>query len=543
MLASRDLRPGPLYATTTFEQWLPVVRGRQVVLEWRAPAAPSRLLLPVVSHGKAPLHVRLLRVPGELELAAWTIDERPEADIVVRLPVPSGTPPPGRLRLELSSNAEQETGAPWIGWSLQRLGGKVEVGAEAQAGAGPLVVLEYPWPSLALLWLWVLVPLAARIDAARGARAMVLPVAIGLSALATSMLLWQRDYVRVFAHWDADDFGAYAQRLATWIAVPAERGAAEAWFAQYTHAHNPLGPALMAIPIVLGAPVHLVYVAFSAFCSFFSLLIMRRMLTRVGVSAAVAVAAMMLYGSHLLFIRSFARPVTDALGNLLSVGTLALLLDRLRAPLPRQLAGLSLLGMLNSIARPQGLAYVPFVTGAAIAIDTARARGRLLPTTVRDVLWLAILPLATVLCLFTAFGWWSNARALLAAAERYRPWFTASHFGWSLVGTLQLLPLLWLRAGRRLWTPPGLVVLVWLAYYVGMLVAVRAPFWMRHFVPILPAAVLLAAIGLDATRGWLRTAAFGFVALVCLANVAAVVYLVLDPTNLSLRLFGLMTLG
>jgi hypothetical protein len=159
------------------------------------------------------------------------------------------------------------------------------------------------------------------------------------------------------------------------------------------------------------------------------------------------------------------------------------------------------------------------------------------------VLWLAVAPAAAVLGLFAAFGWWDNARALLAAADRYRAWFTARDLGGSLAGTLQLLPLLWLAAGRGLRSPPARLLLGWIVYYVGMLIAVRAPFWMRHFLPVLPAAIALSAVGIDAARGRTRTAALAVVAASAAANVAVLAHFVLDGDNLSLRLFSRLTLG
>jgi len=75
-----------------------------------------------------------------------------------------------------------------------------------------------------------------------------------------------------------------------------------------------------------------------------------------------------------------------------------------------------------------------------------------------------------------------------------------------------------------------------------MLVVVRAPFWARHFLPIVPAAVALAAMGVDAARGRVRTGALALAAALGAANVAALVRFILDPENLSLRFLGL-TLG
>jgi hypothetical protein len=493
--------------------------------------------------GRAPLRVRLVDAAGGRELAAWTLDARPASAEPALLPVPPLGGSPRRLRLELTSNASDVAQAPLVAWGSQRLGGTARVGADDQPDRGPLVVVEYAWPSVALLWLWALVPVSWLVDARRG-RGAALPIALGAAGLATSLLLWQRDYTRFFAHWDADDFGRYAGWLARWVTTPDDRAAAAEWFARYPHAHNPLGPALVAAGIVAGVPGHLAYAGVSGLCSFFSLLVVRRILaTDLGLSRGAVAAGLMLYGTHLLFVRAFARPVTDALGQALTVATLALLLDRLRRPARAQLAGLALLNVLNPLARPQGLAFIPFVTAATICIDARRGADRLAPTALRAAGWLAAVPLTVVLGLFAAFGWWANAQALHATIERYAAWFTPPYLALALLATLQLLPLGWAAAGRALRRPAALVLLAWSAYYVALLVLVRAPFWARHFLPIVPAAVVLATMGLDAARGRTRTIALALVAVSCAANVAALVRFVLDPTNLSLRPFPGLTLG
>ena len=539
---SRDLRPGPLYATTTFRDWLPIVRDGAVVLEWSSPAAPSRILLPVVTDGPEPLRVRLVDAASRLELAAWTLDSRGDDDPPALLPVPASGRSPRRLRLELSSNADDDARAPRVAWASNRLGGKASIGDDEQADRGPLVVVEYPWPTSALVWLWALVPIAWLVEA-RKPRGIALPVALGVAALATSLLLWQRDYVRVFAHWDADDFGTYASWLARWVTTPGDRAAAADWFARYLHAHNPLGPVLVATGIAAGAPTHLAYAGVSTACSFASLLLVRRILASgLGLSPVAVAAGLTLYGTHVIVVRAFARPVTDALGEVLTVGTLALLLDRLRRPVPGQLVGLALLNVLHPLARPQGLAFIPFVTAATLAIDARTPTDRPVPAVLRAVAVLAVLPVAVVLGLFVAFDWWDNARALHDTIGRYAAWSTADNLALTLLLTLQLLPLYWVAAGRALRSPASLLLLAWTAYYVAMLVVVRAPFWARHFLPIVPSAVILTAMGLDAARGRARTFALALAAALSAANVAALVRFILDPTNLSLRLLGL-TLG
>jgi len=125
---------------------------------------------------------------------------------------------------------------------------------------------------------------------------------------------------------------------------------------------------------------------------------------------------------------------------------------------------------------------------------------------------------------------------------RYAAWSTAGNLVPALLLTLQLLPLCWAAGARALRGPAALLLAAWAAYYVAMLVVVRAPFWARHFLPIVPSAVILTAMSLDAARGRVRTFGLALATALSAANVAALVRFILDPANLSLRLLGL-TLG
>jgi hypothetical protein len=376
----------------------------------------------------------------------------------------------------------------------------------------------------------------------RGSAALL--VTLGLLGVVTSVLLWQRDYSIHFGHWDADEFGTYATTMARYLTTPASRAAGREWIARYIHAHNPLGPALIAIPVALGMPTHLAYLGMSAACSFLALLLVHAMLRRVlGVSRAVGLAIIVLYGCQLIFLRSFARPVTDALGHLLSVATLVLLLERVAAPSAGQVLGLGMMNVLHPLARPQGIAYLPFVAIAVMAIDAIRDRRNRFRAAARALLAIGAAPLGTLLALFVLFGWFANVRTLLLAAERFRPWFTLRDFAWSFAGVVQLLPLVWLAAGARWWDRRALLLASWAVYCTAVLIAVRAPFWMRHFLPILPALMGLGALALERLEGRLRAMAFTLVAVLCAVNVALVIQLITDRTNLSLRLLSTITLG
>jgi hypothetical protein len=545
VLLSRDLRPPPLYRTLDAADGVRVVAGEPVSLECDVPRPPSGFVLPVwFSRPGIALRVRLLDGSGA-ERASVSLDEAAlgGSDVAVAAFSP-GADGPRRIRLEFSSDAAAPRHAPELDWSEWRPAGAAVVrrGDREVRNGGPVLLLEYPWPSRNALWLWLLVIPAALVALRDERRFPVLLVVVSLVAMTTSVLLWQRDYVRWFSHWDADEFGAYATALARWLTTPATRAAEVEWMRRYIHAQNPLGPALMAVPIALGLPAHVAYLGFSAWCSFASLLVLFALLRRrLGISYPVSAGVALLCASHLVFLRSFARPVTDALGHLLTAGSLALLVSRAVAPAPRQRGALAALNLLHPLARPQGVACIPFVTLAVVLLDRRRPGAR--SGALGAVVELLVVPLAILGALYWWFGWWQNAAALVVATKGFATWFSGPDFAWSLVATAQLLPLLWVARWRSALDVPAALLLGWIAYYLAVLVAVRAPFWARHFLPLLPALLTLGALGVDAMGRRARTLAVAGLLVLAAANVAAVVHFICDRSNLSLRLLPAFSLG
>jgi hypothetical protein len=542
---SRDLLPAPLYRSMAGNVRLPIARDHPVSLDLAVSQPPTGLLLPVaLPDRRGALRVRVTELPVGREIARATITASTlVAPNLARVRFP---PSASRLRLEFSSD-DALAGAPVLLSSrlmpgtnaIGRLDGR-DVGPN-----GPLLLLEYAWPSRQALWIWLLViPLAVR--AVRREQAFPsLLLALGVAALITSTLLWERDYSRHFGHWDADDYGLYGAMLARWLVHADAREVARQWIATYHHAQHPLGPALLAVPQALGLPVHLAYLELSSLCSFLALILLFGILRRqLGLSYAASALMVGVYGCDLVFLRAFARPVTDALGHLLTMVMLALLLARFAPPTMAQRSALGLVGVLNPLARPQGLAYLPFTALAALAVEHGRAGEQALRGRARTLLEVAVAPLGIVAALFLAFGWWDNFQAALKDAERFRPWYTLRDFSACLASLVQGLPLVWLVGWRRLGAPRARVLWLWAAYYLAVLAVVKAPFWMRHFLPALPAFAALTGLALEETRGRVRVAAVALVIFLAAANVSAVLWQIYDPTNLSLELsWSSMTLG
>jgi hypothetical protein len=439
-------------------------------------------------------------------------------------------PAPGeRLVLEFRSRAAVRGRAPARGWGLHGPGPAVRVvlGVPDTPGVeivspfrGPLFLLEHPPGAAARLWWLAWLPaLALAAWCARRPRlGPALLVVLGLAASAASLALWRAHIAINGAHLAPDGYGDFARALARWVQEPDARPELRAYFHGYPHAQTGLASLLLAAAILCGAPWLEGYAVLSALASFAALcLFVRLCRSRLGLSPLALALSALLFTAHLSTLRAFARPLTDSLGLLLVVWSLDLLLARLERRSRAQDLALALLVLLHLLARPQGPALVAFLGAGVLLADLQRdgLRPRAMAAT---VLVGFALPGLCVLGAYAAFDWFHNADLLLRMAQEYVRGSTWKNLRWALPATFQALPLLWLLAGRRLREPRALLLLAWCALYVAMLAAVRAPFWTRHFLPVVPAAVALAGLGLERAAPRLRRPAAALALLLAAAN-------------------------
>ena len=529
-----DLRPAPLYRTQLTHERVPAVlvsRGSPVELQVELPRPAESLLIPGwLGEGRLPLRITVLSGATGEELVRRRLSDSGST----RVDLPASAASVRALRIRFSSNARRAERAPRLVWaeSAPGFGAEVSVGgiavdrAEALPNTGPLMLVQYRWPTRALLWLWPLLiaPFAWAWREPRGAMSFF--ALLALVATVTSVLLWQRDYSRLAAHIDADQYAKNANTMARYIGEPEERAEIREWYRDYPHATTSLAPALLVLPTLLGAPVIVSYLELSALAGFLSLLVLYRILrVELEFEERVALLATTVFGCHLLMLRSFARPVTDVFGLLLVLLTLWLLVRRLRGDVRVEEIALSVLLFCHPLARPQGFGYWPFVALAVLACDWWRAGRR--PewrAVVTAQLRIFLPPLLLLAGLHLYFDWFHNVELMVAKAKRFRIGSTPRLFAESLIGIVQLLPLLWLAARERLRSPAFVLWLTWLGFNLAMVVAVRAPFWMRHFLPVLPVLFVLTAAGLEKVRGGRRNAALALLALLVVYNVSMTVY-------------------
>ncbi len=570
LTAERVGRPGPIAAAAVLlvalTAWMNAERLPPAIYPTPNPH-PALGISPVLASTPLEVRIPLERPVSRVHLPVLTDAERAALQVVVR-PWSKGAarrPGPrlaevevmrsGVVAIDLGPMDGDETGialsieseaiapesAPSVMWSERPpLTGILVRRAEQPLSAfprlpatGPLFVLEYRWPMRSALLAWLGLPLLFALAWQSPRHTALFLAALSLAAALTSGLLWQRDYSRRSAHFDADAYGRSAHWIAKAIAEP--RGGAgwegaRAYFADHPHATTTLVPALVALPVLVGTPVMAGYAGVTALAGLASLLVFRAILQRqLALDHRLVLLMTTAFATHQLVLRSFARPITDGFGLLLVLVTLFVLVERVRAHGSRSDLLLGALVLAHALGRPQGLGYWPFVAVAAMAADWVREGSR--PDWTRWIgsqLRIFVPPLALLGLLYTGFGWLDNIELMMAKAARFRMSSTAGRLFTAMAGTLQLWPLMWLPLSRPAPTDRGRTAPVialwaaWLVYAVALLVVVRAPFWLRHFLPALPAALVLAAAGIgrlgEGRRRWALLAAAGMM----LANLVAV---------------------
>lgn len=538
-----DLRPPPLYRTQAPHERAPAVLvsgGSPVELRVELPRPAESLLIPVgLGEDRLPLGISVLSDASGEELVRRSVSDSG----LTRVDLPARAASVRALRIRFTSAAQHAERAPRLVWaeSAPGFGAEVRVGGlavdrvEALPNTGPVMLVQYRWPTRALLWLWPLLILPFAWAWREPRRAVSFFALLALVAAVTSVLLWQRDYSRRAVHIDADQYAKNAVTMARYLVEPEERAEIREWYRNYPHATTSLAPALLVLPTLLGAPVILSYLELCALSGFLSLLVLYRILrVELSFEDRIALLATTAFGCHLLMLRSFARPVTDVFGLLLVLLTLWLLVRRLQREDRVEEIALSVLLFCHPLARPQGFGYWPFVALAVLACDWWRAGRR--PEwrgVVTAQLRIFLPPLLLLAALYLTFDWFHNVELMVAKAKRFQIISRPRIFAQSLIGIVQLLPLFWLAARARLRSPAFLLWLAWLGFNLALIVAVRAPFWMRHFLPVLPVLFLLTAAGLERVRGGHRHATLALLALLVVYNVSVTVYQIYQSGPLS----------
>lgn len=513
-----DRRPRPVYDRFHSDEVRPLPADEPLDVPLKLSRAPSKVIVPVIVHRHGASAVLALTDADGNALTTQIVSRW--SDVVLRVPDDFAGSSLG-LRLQAT-----DTGRPpdvkWV-----------------PAKEAPLFLVVYPQPSRWALLLWLLVPVGLLITLRTGRGAPLL-LALGAAAMATSIFLWQRDYTIHFGHFDADRYGQYAQRLASALRDPGTWPAVARWLRHYPQTHTGLVSWIIAVPVALGVQPALAYLVLSSLCSFASLGSSWRILRRhLKTTLPVAVVFVIVFAAHVLMLRSFARPVADAVGLLLTLFTLEVLFLRMKEPRRWQLAVLALLLVLHPLARPQGVIYFPAILAALAWIDLRRSGMSL--RTVGPVLVTLAIPTAAMAALYLAGGWIHNAELMMEKAAGFRDAFSWHH-GWpAVVGVCQVIPVWWVGLRRTPKRRESWILSGWLGIYVVMLLVVRAPLWPRHFLPVLPSIVLLGALGLQQASGSVRRWSFVILGALASVNVAAALYVIWHTTHIPYPWFLMIT--
>jgi len=327
------------------------------------------------------------------------------------------------------------------------------------------------------------------------------PVALALVALgvcALSYFFSTRDWVRLGRPcWD--NYCYYAELLSKWLAGQNVERRLLAFMREDYHSNSPMGPLLIAgLRLATGLETIVSYRT----CVFLATLGSALLLWR-GLSGLVetgrqeAAAALLLFGTHFIVVRSSFFPQTDAF---VLLWTTALVLLAARRSLARRpwhgplCFVLLVTGLLVKLSFLPALALLP----AWRAVSDLSSRRRLdARGLVSDVLLYSLLPLALFLLvqrrlgLLHLYGAELNA---IAGSDSNLP-FVAMSF---VHATAVLGPLAWL--GRRRFASVAAPLLAWILLYLASLWIGRASGWDRFYLVILPPLTLLAAHGLSVVK-------------------------------------------
>jgi hypothetical protein len=237
------------------------------------------------------------------------------------------------------------------------------------------MLLRSPWPTWHLHWLWVPVLGGFLVVWFRKRWAFGYLVLLGLACTATSILSWQQNYAHHYPHVDPDGYGLYGERIAHYLTGDENRGQLRSVMHEYSHTHVALTPVLIALGVICGLPTTIAYLVVVNLASFGNLLLLWRLATRkLGMEMRAALMLVSLYATHLFVLKSFGRASTDAVGELLVITMLYLLADRLSRVTTRQTILISVVILLQVLARPPGIVIGPFMLGMTLLCDVWRER-------------------------------------------------------------------------------------------------------------------------------------------------------------------------
>jgi hypothetical protein len=338
-----------------------------------------------------------------------------------------------------------------------------------------------------------------------------------VSMVAVAVVLSDREWRR-FGEPCWDNYCLYPELVLGWFRHPSS----ETWMALHSflradyHCNSPVVPVLVALTeLVSGASVVAAYRFLSGAATLLALLTLFSFLRRkLGVSIDRAGLIVLLLISHLVVIRSFCFPQTDAfvfLGITLALTQSALFTER---PTRRRAVACFIvltMGLFIKLSFLPALAIIPLWT----ALD-ARAVNR---DVIRRAAIFVLGPLLAFLAFQLALGLTGMYARELDRMQTIDS-FPAFHLVSLLHAGAVLVPLI--AIGRHRLTRTDRNILVWTGLYVLSLWGGRTSGWSRFYLAIIPPLAILSRHGIGVLAEELSTTSASIgVALYALTNYAA----------------------
>jgi hypothetical protein len=272
------------------------------------------------------------------------------------------------------------------------------------------------------------------------------------------------------------------------------------------HAHNPLAP-LLQVPLAALTPHPIMaYVLVSAGASVLACLAVRRLLAGSGYSPWLVALLPAALATHVLTVRAFARPQTDALGMLATVAALWALEREHQRPTPGRALLLFTAQFVGLFAR---ISLIPMLGMPALAALTSPGPwGGRLRATLRAGVLFGLLPGLLYLALHAALG---TLHLDLTWAFAHHPAIVADYTWSRALSSIALAVqgygvILIAGASATLWREPRVRIhVLWIALYVTFMGLGGSTLQPRYFLAIVPSVILVAApvlADLERRRAW-----------------------------------------
>lgn len=356
------------------------------------------------------------------------------------------------------------------------------------------------WVLSGLLLCWWLVVRERRLLNALHARSAA-PIAI----VAAGLIVWVLNYLFSTRDWVSlgrpcwDNYCYYAELLSKWLAGQNVERRLLAFMREDYHSNSPMGPLLIAgLRLVTGLETIVSY----RLCVFLAtlasvLLLWRGLLGLVKTGREEARAALLLFCTHFIVVRSSFFPQTDAFVLVWSTALIVVAARREVHPRPWHGAvclALLVTGLFVKLSFLPALLLLPAWRVAAALASRRMPDARALAT---DVLLYSLLPFATFLLVQQRLGLlrlYGVELHAIAGADSNLPFVAMS----LLHAAAILGPLAWL--GRRRFGLLEAPLLAWMALYLAALWLSRASGWDRFYLALLPPLTVMAAHGLSVVK-------------------------------------------